>query len=100
MKKFLYLITAGMISFTIYDYIVHFNGDIYFSKENQEIACFTKVEENKLLIDAGTGFEVFDMKGVNLGLGKPGKYATEFSITKDEYFRWFEQIQDLGANVI
>ncbi|MCC5894726.1 MAG: hypothetical protein JJU16_04630 [Alkalibacterium sp.] len=55
-----------------------------------------------------TGFEilndgewqVFDIKGVNMGMAKPGSWPGEAAITFDEYVRWFEQIDDMGANLI
>ncbi|WP_342551885.1 hypothetical protein [Paenibacillus sp. FSL R7-0652] len=47
----------------------------------------------------GTWKEMF-VKGVNLGATSPGHYPGEFPLTEEDYLRWFEQIQDLGANVI
>lgn len=44
--------------------------------------------------------KLFELKGVNMGLGKPGHYATEYAITKEEYLRWFGEIKAMGANVI
>ncbi len=47
------------------------------------------------------GTEVpFEIKGVDLGAGQPGAFATDYAITKDTYLRWFKQIQDMGANTI
>ncbi|MDR6879350.1 hypothetical protein [Bacillus sp. 3255] len=40
------------------------------------------------------------VKGVNIGMGKPGKYPGEASITKAEYLRWFKYIGAMNANVI
>ncbi|WP_339273453.1 hypothetical protein MKY59_20345 [Paenibacillus sp. FSL W8-0426] len=40
------------------------------------------------------------VKGVNLGATSPGHYPGEFPLTKEDYQRWFGQIQELGANVI
>lgn len=99
MKKYLTFIFIGLFSYISWDYIVYYNGDVYLPHA-EEVQSFTKVEENNLWIDEGNGFEVFDMKGVNLGLGMPGHFATEYAVSKEEYLRWFEQIQDLGANVI
>lgn len=42
----------------------------------------------------------FTFKGVNLGMGKPGYFPGEAAITEDEYYRWFEQIADMNANII
>ena len=99
MKKYLYIIFISILCYLLYDYGVYYNGGIYLPHVG-EVHSFTKAQDEKLWIDKGDGFEVFDIRGVNLGLGKPNKFATEYSITKEEYFRWFKQIQDLGANVI
>lgn len=40
------------------------------------------------------------LKGVNMGIAKPGHFPGEAAITKDEYRRWFEQIGAMNANVI
>lgn len=81
------------------DYAYYYNGSLYLPSMVAPVYS-SKVEGDQLMIDRGSGFEPFEIKGVNLGLGKPGHYATEKSITKEEYLRWFRQIQDLGANVI
>ncbi|MEG2017292.1 MAG: hypothetical protein RR128_02390, partial [Clostridium sp.] len=83
----------------LYDYLVHYNGNLYIPYEG-EIQSLSKAEGENLWIDEGNGYKIFDLRGVNLGLGKPGKFATEYSISKEEYLRWFEQIQEMGANVI
>ena len=38
--------------------------------------------------------------GVDIGLGKPGKFPGELGITYDDYYRWFGYISELGANAI
>jgi len=40
------------------------------------------------------------LKGVNLGVALPGKFPSEFAVSYDEYYRWFELIGQMGANVI
>ncbi|WP_102261672.1 hypothetical protein [Mesobacillus jeotgali] len=40
------------------------------------------------------------IKGVNIGMGKPGAFPGEAAITKEEYFRWFKQIGSMNANAI
>src|SRR5699024_1027085 len=38
------------------------------------------------------------IKGVNMGMGKPGAFPGEAAITEDEYYRWFQQIGEMNAN--
>ena len=40
------------------------------------------------------------IKGVNMGISKPGVFPGETAITKDEYLRWFKQIGAMHANAI
>ncbi|MDQ1910171.1 hypothetical protein RAC89_06620 [Paenibacillus sp. GD4] len=42
----------------------------------------------------------FLIKGVNLGIGKPGHFPGEAAISKAEYMRWFKYIGEMKANVI
>ncbi|MCA1055400.1 hypothetical protein LCM10_10420 [Rossellomorea aquimaris] len=40
------------------------------------------------------------IKGVNMGIAKPGAFPGETAITKEEYLRWFKQIGAMNANSI
>jgi hypothetical protein len=40
------------------------------------------------------------LKGVNMGIAKPGYFPGETAITKEEYLRWFKDIGSMNANVI
>lgn len=40
------------------------------------------------------------IKGVNMGISKPGSFPGETAITKEEYSRWFKQIGAMNANAI
>ncbi|WP_273124006.1 hypothetical protein ACNRWW_17120 [Metabacillus sp. HB246100] len=40
------------------------------------------------------------IKGVNMGIAKPGTFPGETGITKEEYARWFEQISEMNANAL
>jgi len=40
------------------------------------------------------------IKGVNMGISKPGAFPGETAITKEQYFRWFKQIGAMGANAV
>lgn len=55
----------------------------------------TNVEEY-----ASQAWEPYFAKGVNMGAAIPGHFPGELAITEDHYERWFEKIQEMGANVI
>lgn len=99
MRKYLIFVFILALAYTSWNYLFYYNGNVYIPHKG-EVSSFAKAENDELWIDQGEGFKNFKVKGVNLGLGKPGEFATEYSISKEEYFRWFKQIQDLGANVI
>ena len=40
------------------------------------------------------------LKGVNLGVGVPGRFPGELAISEDQYARWLEQMGALGFNVV
>ncbi|MFA9556285.1 hypothetical protein ACERII_03120 [Evansella sp. AB-rgal1] len=40
------------------------------------------------------------IKGINLGIAKPGYWPGETAITEDEYYRWFQLMGEMNANSI
>ncbi|KMT22219.1 hypothetical protein [Clostridium cylindrosporum] len=59
-----------------------------------------KTSGKDIVIKNKDNFEKIFLKGVNIGVGKPGYFPNEFGITKAEYLRWFNQIYAMNANVI
>lgn len=59
-----------------------------------------KTEADRFMAYEKDGFKPIFVKGVNLGATVPGYFPGEFPIQEDDYLRWFEQIHDMGANVI
>ena len=47
----------------------------------------------------GGAFEGFSVRGVNLGMAKPGRFPGEAAITRSEYDRWLADIGEI-ANVV
>lgn len=99
MKKVIIATFIIIMAYISWDYLYYHEGVLYMPY-NGEVTTFTKTENRTLYMDEGNGFEEFVVRGVNMGLGKPGYYATEAAVTKEEYLAWFEQIQNMGANVI
>ncbi len=99
MKKYLIIIGMLLVLWFGFEYVYYYDGNYYIpNKNNIEVKVTSK--DGALYFKEGDKNNKFEIKGVNLGLGKPGKFATDYSITKEEYLRWFKQIQDMGANVI
>lgn len=99
MKKFLMVAIPAVLALLLLDWLYFYAGVVYLPHFGPP-DYFAKAEGKALYMDQGDGFAEFQVKGVNMGLGKPGCYATERSITKEEYLRWFGQIKALGANLI
>ena len=97
MKKYLTICFIAILIYFGADYLYYYNGSLYLPKTG-EPECFTSADSDWLYLNGST--EPFEVRGVNLGLGKPGHFAIERAVTKEEYLRWFAQIADLGANTI
>lgn len=49
------------------------------SLRKTSVETFTKVEGKTILVDQGQGLAPFEIRGVNLGVGIPGHFATDYS---------------------
>ncbi|MDV2686418.1 hypothetical protein RYX56_18780 [Alkalihalophilus lindianensis] len=63
------------------DYSAKINGDSY-----------------EVLVNGS--WEKLLIKGVNLGMAKPGTFPGEAAITYEEYMRWFKQMGEMDVNTI
>ena len=59
-----------------------------------------KTDEDTIYMERDGAYETFEIRGVNLGVGLPGQWATDYAIDQQTYLRWFEWIQQMGANTI
>lgn len=100
MRKFL-IICAALILAALAGNYLYFHTSLYLDlRPSAEIRSFTGTEGKTILVDTGAGPAPFEIRGVDMGTGKPGHFATEFAVTRDEYLRWFGQIQAMGANAV
>lgn len=68
--------------------------------ESGGISYRSRVYNDKFEIYQNGTWETLTIKGVNIGMGKPGYFPGEAAITEEEYYRWFEQIGEMNANAI
>ena len=94
MKRYL-IVTVSIFTLCAFYFIMSYMFGFYINFDNTVIS-FTQSDDTNIYVNN----KEFTVKGVNLGSGKPGYYATEFAITKDEYLNWFSEIQEMGANTI
>lgn len=70
------------------------------SKKKGEPAYTSRVVDDSFEVLVNDKWKKVKIKGVNIGMAKPGAFPGESAITEDEYYRWFEEIGDMGANSI
>lgn len=69
-------------------------------KKENDLQYTSRINENSLEVKVDGKWQPVTIKGVNLGMGKPGASPGEAAITEEEYYRWFESIADMNANMI
>jgi len=100
MKKFLIAVCIIIGLILLFDVLYYQFGFYIDFSPNREIATFMKTEGKTIYMQKDNKWTEFEIKGVDMGSGEPGEWATNYSIDKESYMRWFIQIQDMGANTI
>lgn len=74
----------------------------YVGKENNtDLNVPARIVDNVFEIQkADDTWTEIPIKGVNMGIAKPGHFPGESAITKEEYLRWFKLIAEMNANTI
>lgn len=100
MKKFIIIILCIAVLYVAVD-AAYYRLGIYIDLHPDEgVSTFVRTGGDKIYLDSGDGYREFEIKGVNLGSGEPGEWATDFDIDKETYKRWFRYIKEMGANTI
>lgn len=69
-------------------------------KKSDKLTYHARVNNASFEVLKDNKWEPLVVKGVNLGMGKPGSFPGEAAITEEEYYRWFEQIGEMNANTL
>lgn len=100
MKRFI-IVIAIMTVVSMFAAYVYFGTTFVIDlNPNAPINAWTRTEEKRIQIDTGDGWEDFEIRGVDMGIGIPGHFATDYAIDKQTYLRWFKFIKDMGANTV
>jgi hypothetical protein len=59
-----------------------------------------RIDVDHFEVQTTEGWREITIKGVNMGMAKPGHFPGEAAITEEEYYRWFQQIGEMKANTI
>ncbi|MRX73113.1 hypothetical protein GJU40_13270 [Bacillus lacus] len=76
---------------------VHKNSEIF---KDGSTSMIGKTGSDYIQIYKDGEWEDLLIKGVNMGIAKPGTFPGETAISKGEYARWFKQISEMNANSI
>lgn len=100
MKKFLLVCAGALVLFIGVFGLFRFTSfTLPFLNVPQEEPFVVVQEKEIYMIQEGNKVK-FEIKGVDLGAGIPGHFATEFAIDYDTYIEWFGLIQEMNANTI
>lgn len=100
MKKFIIALSVLVLLFMALD-AAHYRLGWHIDLMPEEpVTTFVKTDGKEIYLDCGEGWQPFEIRGVNMGSGIPGKWATEFAIDEETYRRWFGYIQAMGANTV
>ncbi len=101
MKKFIIAVSI-LVALAFTGYNIYYRAGIYIQigkPEATDVWIRTDGQEFRIR-QADGSFVPFEIRGVDLGSGYPGEWAVDYAIDKETYLRWFEYIQELGANTI
>ena len=100
MKKF--IIAAGIIVLLLIGgNIAYYRIGIYIDFHPDEpVTAFMTTDSDTIYMEQNGQIMPFEIRGVNMGVGIPGEWATDYAIDKETYLRWFAWIQEMGANTI
>ena len=100
MKKFI-IIMCSAIGAIFLGWMAYFYFGFYIDlNPDAPVTTFMKADESKIYMERNGGYVEFEIRGVDMGVGIPGEWATDFAISKETYLRWFKYIQELGANTV
>ena len=100
MKKFIIACCCIFVLAALGLYAYFYLGIFVDLEPDKPVETGTVQEGKTISVDRGDGLEEFEIRGVDLGVGIPGHFATDYAIDKETYLRWFQQIKDMGANTV
>ena len=100
MKKYIITVVYIILVLLVLDWLYFYEGMYFYFGKEKPTEYFMKVDGEEIYMKNGDTFTPYEIRGVNLGSGLPGKWATSFAIDKETYLRWFGYIQEMGANTI
>lgn len=100
MKKFIITATCVVVLCFLWDFAYYHLGIYIDFYPNEAVTTFMTTDEDTIYMKQGEESLPFEIRGVNMGVGLPGEWATDYAIDEETYLRWFAYIQEMGANTI
>lgn len=101
MKKFLIAAAVAAIFLLGLRYAVYYGGFYLDFHPDEPVEISAKTDGKEILLKNAEGkFEPFTIRGVDLSSGIAGHFATDYAVDEETWLRWFEMIQEMGANTI
>ena len=77
------MLTALILGYLAYDTARYYLGWYIDLQPDAPVSAFMSTDAQHLYMDRGAGPEEFTVKGVNLGVGIPGEWATDYAVSKE-----------------
>lgn len=100
MKKFIILLCVVVLAFLAWNYAYYQLGLYIDFHPDKTVTSRMKVEGKDIYMERDGQWEPFTIRGVDMGVGVPGQWATDYAIDKETYLRWFGWISEMGANTL
>ena len=100
MKKFIIAVSIVVLLMAA-AHALYYRAGVYIDLHPDEpVTTFMTTDEDTIYMIREDERVPFEIRGVNLGVGLPGEWATDYAIDEETYLRWFAWIQEMGANTI
>lgn len=100
MKKFIIGALITVVILFACNYAYYYLGIYIDLHPDVPVRTFMTTDEDTVYMERDGETVPFEIRGVNMGVGLPGEWATDYAIDKETYLRWFGYIQELGANTV
>lgn len=102
MKRFVFVLSSALAILSFVFWLLFSQGFYIFRRKdgNTSLTLIARTQGKQIQVYTENAWTEFEIRGVNMGSGMPGAWSTDYKIDKSTYLRWFEQIHQMGANVI
>ena len=100
MKRVVATVLVVLATLITFNYLRYETSLIDGLVTNDEIDYFVRVNNKEIELNKDGNWKPFEIRGVNMGLGYPGKWPSDFSMDKKTFLRWFKEIKEMGANTV